>query len=211
MVYGHLKKNCQYKMSKIEKIIIGTNNSGKYKEISDLLPTTVIKHSAKEFNILTPEETGKSFKENSIIKASYFAKKTNLICLSDDSGLEINILKGEPGIYSSRWSGPKNDFNLAIEKLYKKINNIKDAWKNDIRANFVCCLTLFWPSGKSYSSTGIIKGKISKTKKGNNGFGYDPIFIPEGYNKTFGEMGSKLKMSLDHRLKAYLKIKKFFI
>ena len=120
MVYGHLKKNCQYKMSKIEKIIIGTNNSGKYKEISDLLPTTVIKHSAKEFNILTPEETGKSFKENSIIKASYFAKKTNLICLSDDSGLEINILKGEPGIYSSRWSGPKNDFNLAIEKLYSK-------------------------------------------------------------------------------------------
>ena len=91
------------------------------------------------------------------------------------------------------------------------MSNIKKDWKNDNSAKFVCCMTLFWPNGKSYSSTGIIKGKISTMKKGKNGFGYDPIFIPDGYNQTFGEMESKLKMSIDHRFNAFLKIKKFFI
>ena len=198
-------------MSKIKEIIIGTNNEGKYKEIYDLLPNKVKKHSPKEFGILTPEETGESFEKNSFIKASYFSKKTNLICLSDDSGLEIDLLNGEPGIYSSRWSGEKNTFNLAIEKIFKKMNNIKKDWKKNNVAKFICCLTLFWPNGKNYSSKGIIKGKISSKKKGKNGFGYDPIFIPNGYNQTFGEMRPKLKMSIDHRFKAFLKIKKFFI
>ena len=198
-------------MNKIKEVLIGTNNGGKYKEICCLLPNKVKKHSPKEFDILTPEETGKSFEENSLIKASYFSKKTNLICLSDDSGLEIDLLKGEPGIYSSRWSGKKNNFNLAIKKIFDEMHNIKKDWKNDNAAKFVCYMTLFWPNGKSYSSKGIIKGKISTTKKGKNGFGYDPIFIPDGYNQTFGEMESKLKMSIDHRFKAFLKIKKFFI
>ena len=198
-------------MNKIREIIIGTNNEGKYKEICDLLPNSIKKCSPKEFNILTPKETGISFEENSFIKASYFSKKTNLICLSDDSGLKIDLLKGEPGIYSSRWSGEKNNFNLAIKKIYKKMNNIKRDWKKDNEAKFICCLTLFWPNGKSCSSKGIVKGQISTTKKGTNGFGYDPIFIPNGYNQTFGEMRPKLKMSIDHRFKAFLKIKKFFI
>ena len=198
-------------MNKIREIIIGTDNEGKYKEISDLLPSGVKKHSPKKFDILTPEETGKNFEENSLIKASYFSKKTNLICLSDDSGLEIDLLKGEPGIYSSRWSGEKNNFNLAIEKVYKKMNSIKKYWKSSNKAKFVCCMTLFWPNGKSYSSKGVIEGKISTIKKGKNGFGYDPIFIPNGYNQTFGEIESKLKMSIDHRFKAFRKIKKFFI
>ena len=198
-------------MAKIKEILIGTNNKGKYREICDLLPKKVKKYSPKEFGILSPKETGKSFEDNSFIKASYFSKKTNLICLSDDSGLEINILKGKPGIYSSRWSGKKNNFNLAIKKIFKKISNIKQNWKNQNKAKFVCCMTLFWPNGKIYSSCGIVKGKISAKKKGKNGFGYDPIFIPNGYDKTFGEMKAKLKMSIDHRSKAYLKIKKFFI
>ena len=198
-------------MNKIEEILIGTNNGGKYKEICDLLPNKVKKYSPKEFGILTPKETGKSFEKNSFIKASYFSKKTNLICLSDDSGLEIDLLKGEPGIYSSRWSGEKNNFNLAIEKVYKKMNNIKKYWKSNNKAKFVCCLTLFLPNGDNYSSKGIIKGKISPHKKGINGFGYDPIFIPDGYNQTFGEMESALKMSIDHRFKAFAKMKKFFI
>ena len=197
-------------MDKIGEIIIGTNNVGKYKEIYDLLPNKVKKHSPKKFGILTPDETGESFEKNSFIKASYFSKKTNLICLSDDSGLEINLLKGEPGIYSSRWSGEKNNFNSAIKKIFEKMNKIKKDWKNDNVARFVCCMTLFWPDGNSYSSKGIIKGKISNTKKGKNGFGYDPIFIPKGYNQTFAEMKPKLKMSIDHRFKAFLKIKKFF-
>ena len=198
-------------MNKIKEIIIGTNNEGKYREICDLLPNKVTKHSLKEFNILKPEETGKSFEENSYIKASYFSKKTNFICLSDDSGLEINLLKNKPGIYSSRWSGNKNDFNLAIRKVFKEMRNIKKDWTNDNLARFVCCLTLFWPNGKSYFAKGVVKGKISVAKRGKHGFGYDPIFIPDGYNQTFGEMEPKLKMFIDHRFKAFAKIEKFFI
>ena len=198
-------------MSKIKEILIGTNNKGKYREICNLLPNELKKYSPKKFNILSPRETGKSFEENSFIKASYFSKKTNLICLSDDSGLEIDLLNSEPGIYSSRWSGKKNNFDLAIKKIFEKMDNIKKDWKNDNTARFICCMTLFWPGGKKYSSKGVIKGKISTIKKGKNGFGYDPIFIPDGYNQTFGEMEFKLKISIDHRFKAFLKIKKFFI
>ena len=198
-------------MNKIKEIIIGTNNEGKYREICDLLPNGIKKHSPKEFSILTPAETGTSFEENSFIKASHFSKKTNLICLSDDSGLEIDLLKGEPGIYSSRWSGEKNDFDLAIKKIFEKMNNVKKDWENDNAAKFICCMTLFWPNDKSYMSKETLKGKISTKKKGQNGFGYDPIFIPNGYNQTFGEMESKLKMSIDHRFKAFDKIRKFFI
>ena len=134
-------------MNKIKEILIGTNNVGKYKELCDLLPDKVKKYSPKEFDIVTPEETGESFEENSFIKASFFSKKTNLICLADDSGLEIDLLNNEPGIYSSRWSGKKNNFNLAIKKIYKKMNNIKKNWSKDSNARFICCMTLFWPNG----------------------------------------------------------------
>ena len=197
-------------MKKIEEILIGTNNPGKYKEICTLLPKKTKKHSLNEFKILTPKETGKSFKENSFIKASYFSKKTNLICLSDDSGLEIDLLDGAPGIYSSRWSGKKNNFDLAIKKIFKEMDKKKKDWIKVNSARFVCCITLYWPNGKNFSSQGIINGKISPRKKGINGFGYDPIFIPNGYKKTFGEMDIKLKMSIDHRFKSYKKIKNFF-
>ena len=198
-------------MDKITEIIIGTNNQGKYKEICNLLPHKIKKYSPKKLDISSPEETGKSFKENSYIKASYFSKKTNLICLSDDSGLEIDILKSQPGIYSSRWGGEKGNFDLAIQKVFKEMSNIKKDWENDSSARFVCSMTLYWPNGKNFTVQEVIKGKISNIKKGINGFGYDPIFIPNGYNRTFGEMDPKLKMSIDHRYKAFLNIKNFFV
>ena len=199
-------------MNKIDEILIGTNNEGKYREICDLLPNKLKKYSPKKFNLSSPEETGKSFEENSLIKASYFSKKTNLICISDDSGLEINLLNNEPGIYSSRWSGEKDNFDLAIKKIFEKMTEKQKDWKKNLNpARFICCMTLFWPDGKNYSSKGIVKGKISTRKKGKNGFGYDPIFIPDGYKQTFGEMDFKLKMSIDHRFKAFHNIKKFFI
>jgi len=198
-------------MNKITEIILGTNNQGKYKEICDLLPVNIKKYSPKELNISSPEETGKSFKENSFIKASYFSKKTNKICLSDDSGLEIDLLKGKPGIYSSRWAGKKNNFDLAIKKVFKEMSNITKGWKNDNNARFICNMTLYWPDGRNFTSEGYIEGKISDIKKGKNGFGYDPIFIPNGYKKTFAEMEPKLKMSIDHRFNAFLKLKEFFI
>jgi len=197
-------------MKKIKEILIGTHNIGKYREICSLLPKAIIKHSLKEFKISSPRETGKSYKDNSLIKASYFSKKTNLICLSDDSGLEVDLLNGFPGIYSSRWSGKKNNFNLAIKKVFKNMTKIKKKWQNNNSAKFICCLTLFWPDGRNYIVKGVVNGRISTKKKGKNGFGYDPIFIPDGYKKTFGEMKHKYKISIDHRYKAYLKIKKFF-
>ena len=198
-------------MDKIEEIIIGTNNQGKYKEIYDLIPDKIKKYSPKELDILSPEETGKSFKENSFIKASYFSKQANQICLSDDSGLEIDLLEGKPGIYSSRWAGIKNNFDLAIRKVFKEMSQVKKNWQSESNARFICCMTLYWPNGKNFFTEGSIKGKISNTKKGKNGFGYDPIFIPDGYEQTFGEMDPKLKMSIDHRFNAFLKLKKFFI
>ena len=197
-------------MKKIKEIVIGTNNNGKYKEICDLLPHKIKKYSPKEFKISSPKEIGKSFEENSIIKASYFSKKTNLVCLSDDSGLEIELLKGAPGIYSARWSSKKNNFDKAIQKVFKEMRKIKKDWENENAARFVCCMTLFWPNGINYSSKGTVKGKISAKKIGNNGFGYDPIFIPDGFDKTFGEMKPNLKMSNDHRSRAFFIIKKFF-
>ena len=198
-------------MNKIKEIIIGTNNEGKYKEICNLLPNKVRKYSPKEFDISSPEETGTTFKENSFLKAYYFSKKTNLICLSDDSGLEIDLLSGKPGIYSSRWSGEKNNFDLAIRRVFEEMNNIKEDWTKENIARFICSMTLYWPDGKNFSTQGIVKGKISTVKKGKNGFGYDPIFIPYGYNQTFAEMMPNMKMSIDHRFKAFLKIKNFFI
>ena len=197
-------------MKKIDEILIGTNNEGKYKEICNLLPKKVKKYSLKELKISSPAETGKSFKENSFIKASYFSKKSNLICLSDDSGLEINLLKGALGIFSSRWAGKKGNFDLAINKVFREMNKTRKDWENYNDANFICCLTIFWPNGKNYSTKGVIKGNISGKKKGNKGFGYDPIFVLNGYTKTFGELDPSLKMSIDHRYKAFLKIKNFF-
>ena len=200
-------------MKKINKIIIGTHNNGKFKEICDLLPKNIIKISPKDLNLLSPNETGSTFKKNSKIKAEYFAKKANLIAISDDSGLMIDLLYGAPGIYSSRWAGPTKDFNVAIERVYSELKKIKFEWniRKKIVAKFISCLTLHWPNGKSISSTGIVKGRISEIKKGTNGFGYDPIFIPSGYNKTFGELNSHEKIKIDHRSKAFSKISNLFI
>tara|TARA_Y100000590_G_scaffold47341_1_gene50176 strand:+ start:3721 stop:4314 length:594 start_codon:yes stop_codon:yes gene_type:complete len=196
-------------MDKIREILIGTNNIGKYQEICDLLPAEIKKYTPKKFKLPEPYEGGKTFEENSIIKASYYSKKTNLICLSDDSGLEVDVLNGNPGIHSARWGGENKNFSQAIEKVLNEIKKIKNPPKENF-ARFICCLTLFWPNGKSYTSKGVVEGKISMKKKGDNGFGYDPIFIPDGYNKTFGEMDTKLKISIDHRANAFAQIKNFF-
>jgi len=200
-------------MKKIDKIIVGTHNNGKFEEICDLLPKNITKISPKDLNLSSPNETGSTFEENSKIKAEYFAKKTNLIAISDDSGLMINLLSGAPGIYSSRWAGPTNDFNIAIDKVYNELKKIKFEWskKKKVDARFVCCLNIYWPNGKFVSSSGIVEGRISETKKGTNGFGYDPIFIPLGHEKTFGELKPQEKLKIDHRSKAFSKISNLFI
>ena len=196
---------------KIIEVVVGSNNSGKLKEIKDLLPKKLKVFTPKEFKLNSPKEIGKSFKENSIIKAKYFSKKTGKTCLADDSGLEIDILNKAPGIYSSRWSGKKNNFNLAIKKVYKKLDKKDKNWRNKkVRCRFICSLSICWSNNKIKNVKGIIEGTISKTKKGKNGFGYDPIFIPLRYLETFGQMKRKKKYKIDHRAKAFKKIKKFF-
>ena len=198
-------------IKKITKIIIGTNNKGKLREIKNLLPKNLQIYSPSVLKIKSPIENGKSFLENSLIKAKFFSKKSRIPCLADDSGLEIDILDGAPGIYSSRWAGKKNNFNKAINKVFKEINKKDKNWKiKKIKACFVCALTIYWPNGKSINSIGKVKGYISTKKKGKNGFGYDPIFKPLKSKFTFGQMKSKNKYKIDHRFQAFKKIKKFF-
>jgi XTP/dITP diphosphohydrolase len=196
---------------KIKKLLIGTNNSGKLKEIRDLLPKTLKIYSTSDFKIKSPIENGKTFKENSLIKAKYFSKKSNMICLSDDSGLEIDVLKGDPGIHSARWGGKKGDFVKAMNRVFKELDKKQKQWKTKkIKARFVCALTIYGPNQKTINSIGKIDGYISPSMKGKNGFGYDPIFVPMGKKITFGEMKPFLKHKIDHRFKAFKKIKKFF-
>ena len=199
------------KKKKILNLFIGSNNQGKIKEIRDLLPKRVQILTPKHFNLNSPKETGATFKENSFLKAKFFSKKTKMICLADDSGLEIDILNKLPGIYSARWGGKKSNFNLAIKKVYKELKKNNVNWfRKKQPARFVCALTIYWPTNKFLSVSGKVEGTISKFKKGNNGFGYDPIFIPLNKKITFGQMSPKIKYKIDHRAKAFKKIKKFF-
>jgi XTP/dITP diphosphohydrolase len=197
-------------MEKISKLLIGTNNKGKYKEIKDLLPKYIKTYSTSEFKLKSPRENGLTFTENSIIKSKHFSKKTKLICLADDSGLEIDILDKSPGIYSARWGGKKGDFKKAIKKVYKELSKKDKNWKfKKVKARFICALSICYLDKKIASVLGKVEGYISEKPKGKNGFGYDPIFIPKNKRKTFGEMNSLQKYKIDHRFNAFKKIKKF--
>ena len=197
-------------MEKISKLLIGTNNKGKYKEIKDLLPKYIKTHSTSEFKLKSPRENGLTFTENSIIKSKHFSKKTKLICLADDSGLEIDILDKSPGIYSARWGGKKGDFKKAINKVYKELSKKDKNWKfKKVKARFICALSISYLDKKIASVLGKVEGCISEKPKGKNGFGYDPIFIPKNKRKTFGEMSSLQKYKIDHRFNAFKKIKRF--
>jgi len=197
-------------MKKILKLLIGTNNKGKYREIKDLLPKYIKTYSTSEFKLKSPREDGLTFRDNSIIKSKYFSKKTNLICLADDSGLEIDILDKRPGIYSARWGGKKGDFKKAINRVYRELTKKDSDWKSKkVRARFICALSICYLDKKIATVLGKVEGHISIKPKGKNGFGYDPIFIPKNKRKTFGEMNSLQKYKIDHRFVAFQKIKKF--
>ena len=197
-------------MKKISKLLIGTNNKGKYKEIKDLLPKYIKTHSTTEFKLNSPREDGRTFEDNSIIKSKYFSKKTKLTCLADDSGLEIDILDKSPGIYSARWGGKKGDFKKAIIKVYRELTKRDKNWKQKkIKARFICALSICYLDKKIITVLGKVEGYISTIPKGKNGFGYDPIFVPKNKIKTFGEMSSLQKYKIDHRYNAFRKIKKF--
>jgi len=195
---------------KINKLLIGTNNKGKFREIRSLLPKNVKIYSTSEFNLKSPIENGKTFKDNSLIKSKYFSKKTGLLCLADDSGLEIDFLDKNPGIYSARWGGKHADFSKAIKKVYRELNKKDKNWKKKkIKARFICSLSISYLNKKIACVLGKVEGHISDEPRGNNGFGYDPIFIPLKKRKTFGEMKASQKYKMDHRYHAFKKIRKF--
>tara|TARA_B100001057_G_scaffold191361_1_gene192269 strand:- start:668 stop:1270 length:603 start_codon:yes stop_codon:yes gene_type:complete len=195
---------------KINKILIGTNNKGKLKEIRSLLPKSIKINSTSEFNLKSPIENGQTFKENSLIKSKYFSKKTGILCLADDSGLEIDLLDKRPGIYSARWGGKHGNFSKAIKRVYRELNKKDKNWKTKkVRARFICALSISYLNKKIACVLGKVEGYISHIPKGKNGFGYDPIFIPLKKRKTFGEMMPSQKFKIDHRYQAFKKIKKF--
>jgi len=197
-------------MTKILKLLIGTNNKGKLKEIRDLLPKHIKIYSTADYNLKSPREDGLTFEENSLIKSKYFSKKSKLICLADDSGLEIDILNKDPGIYSARWGGKNGDFKKAIKRVYKELSKKDKNWqKKKIKARFVCALSICFLDKKIVSVQGKVEGFISNEPRGKNGFGYDPIFIPKNKKKTFGEMRLLQKYKIDHRSVAFKKIKRF--
>ena len=199
-------------MKKKIVLLIGTHNEGKFREISKLVSRNVKKISAKSLKIKAPKETGKTFKSNSELKANFFFKKSKLISLSDDSGLEIFALKKKPGIYSARWAKKSGSFKKAMLNILKKMKN-----KKNRKARFICSLSIKLNKNKIITSVGIVNGKISFKMMGNNGFGYDPIFIPNRSKLTFGQIRISKKMKIDHRYEAFKKLKrklklyKFFI
>ena len=188
-------------MHKIDKILVGTHNKGKFIEMSDLLPKKIKKISPIDLGIKSPIENGKTFEDNSEIKAEFFCKNSNLVTLSDDSGLEVDALNGEPGIFSSRFADDLGGFENAMKRILEKIKKINKGSK----AQFISSLTIQWPDGKKITETGIIRGSLTDIR-GKNGFGYDPIFVPEGYSKTFAEMNYEEKLKIDHRQIAYKKL-----
>mgnify|MGYP001478374068 CR=1 FL=1 len=197
-------------MKKINSLLIGTNNKGKFKELRELLPKNIKILSTSDFKLKSPREYGSSFEENSFIKSKFFSKKTNLACLADDSGLEIDILDKNPGIYSARWGGKHGDFGKAIKRVYKELEKKDKNWRNKkIKARFICALSISYLNKKIACVLGKVEGQIAHEPKGKKGFGYDPIFIPEKKRKTFGEMQPSQKYNMDHRYQAFRKIRKF--
>ena len=192
-------------MQKIKKILIGTHNKGKFKEISHLLSQKTKKFSPDYFKIKSPKETGKSFQENSLLKVRYFYKYSKIPSISDDSGLEVIALNKKPGIYSARWAKKHGSFKKAMKKILQLLSK-----KKNRKAIFVCSLSIKLNKKIIVSVVGKIKGQISKKLKGKNGFGYDPIFIPDGETLTFAQMSKKKKIKIDHRYIAFMKLKKKF-
>lgn len=196
------------------KVVIATHNPGKLVEMRELLaPHGVEAVSAAELNLPEPEETGKTFLENAHIKAAAAAEAAQLPALADDSGLTVDALGGEPGIYSARWAGPDKDFSRAMRVIDEKLNlaGATDAAKR--KAAFVAALSVVWPDGHEEAVEGRVEGTLVWPPRGTRGFGYDPMFLPDGHTRTFGEMSSEEKhglpprgVGLSHRARAFLKL-----
>jgi len=188
------------------ELLIATKNVGKITELKNLLADSPFRlRSLNDFmNVNEPEETGATFAENACLKAKSYALQTRLRALADDSGLEVEVLNGAPGIYSARYAGENTTDSKRMEKLLKEIGKKDDKSR---RARFVCVMAIADETGKiEFAAEGTCEGKIAQTAGGSGGFGYDPIFIPDGYTKTFGELSGDIKQQISHRARATFKI-----
>jgi XTP/dITP diphosphohydrolase len=185
-------------------LVIASHNEGKVRELTELFaPYGIECISAASHGLAEPEETGATFADNAKLKAVAAAKAARMFALSDDSGLEVEALGGAPGIHSARWAGPNKDFALAMERVNQELET---SGTTDRRANFTCALALAAANGDAVAVTGKVHGAIVWPPRGRRGFGYDPIFVPEGYSETFGEMEPELKNQLSHRMRAFEKL-----
>ena len=189
---------------KINSIVIASQNPGKIKEMLPFIKKLSTKiYFAKDFKLKEPKEDGSNFVENALKKSRYVNNKTKKVSIADDSGLVIPSLQGKPGIFSSRWAGEKKDFNRAM----KKVNNL--LYKKKTNAYYISVLAISWNKKKEEIFIGKIFGSLTWPPRGNLGFGYDPIFIPKGYSKTFGELSNKVKNNISHRVIAFKKLLNF--
>jgi XTP/dITP diphosphohydrolase len=194
-------------------VVVASHNTGKVREILDLLvPFGIEVKSAAELGLPEPEESGATFAENAVIKARAAAKASGLPALADDSGLSVMALNGEPGIHSARWAGKNRDFSLAMQKVEDKLRKKGAVRTEERRARFVCVLALAAPDGEVETFTGRVDGTLVWPPRGDKGFGYDPIFLPDGHSRTFGEMSAQEKhgwrprgrvKALSHRARAF--------
>ena len=192
------------KLLKGMRLVVASHNPGKLREIADLVqPYGLQVLSAAELDLPEPEETETTFAGNARLKAVAAAKASGLPALSDDSGLEVDALGGRPGVYSARWAGPKKDFALAMKRLADEVEAVA-GWKEPgPRAHFTCALCLAWPDGEAHIFEGKVFGRLVWPPRGNQGFGYDPMFLPDREALTFGEMNPADKHAISHRARAF--------
>jgi XTP/dITP diphosphohydrolase len=184
-----------------DKVVIASHNEGKVRELAALLvPFGIDCVSAKSLDIPEPEETGTTFSDNAKLKALAAARASGMTAIADDSGLEVAALGGAPGIHSARWAGEARDFGLAMQRVHQAL---KAKGVTGPCANFICSLALAALDGPAQSFEGRVFGTLVWPPRGNRGFGYDPIFVPDGYKETFGEMERGLKNRLSHRMRAF--------
>ena len=192
------------KLPRGSQLIVASHNQGKVREIKALLgPHGIEPLSAAELGLPEPEETGTSFIANAELKARAAADASHHPALADDSGLWVDALGGDPGIYSARWAGPTKDFRIAMARIEKEL---REKTATDFSAKFVCALSIAMPHGEIRSFEGEVHGKLTFPPRGTHGFGYDPIFIPDGWDQSFGEIDPQEKHDMSHRAKAFEKL-----
>jgi XTP/dITP diphosphohydrolase len=186
------------------RLVVATHNPGKARELAEILENRFVLVSAGELGLAEPDETETTFVGNALLKARAAAEASGLVALADDSGLSVAALEGSPGIYSARWAGPTKDFTMAMKKVEDRL---EEAHARDFAAWFTSALAVAWPGGPAVVVEGRVDGVLTFPPRGDRGFGYDPIFVPDGHSETFGEMDPAAKDAMSHRARAFAKLK----